>query len=223
IGLTGAAGKVAGAGDWLSNATAGAQDPDSVAAHLGSSLGSASDFLLASAAGQPLAAVLGGLSGAGSSYKEAKSMGADETTAQLVALAGGGIGAVQGLVGPAKVLTNAIERRLTGPLLQVAVRDFLHQAALAGSAQGAHNILVRLSYDPHRGIFEGVPSAAGYGGVVGSLLGGLGAIGGGARAADHQESQAVSAGSASAAAPGLLPLGLMPTLDYYMTGQEWPA
>src|SRR5262249_13717585 len=71
IGLTGAAGKVASFGDWLSNATAGAQDPDSVAAHLGSSLGSASDYLLASAAGgQPLAAVLGGLSGAGSSYKE---------------------------------------------------------------------------------------------------------------------------------------------------------
>src|SRR5262249_34968889 len=185
IGLTGAAGKLAGAGDWLSNATAGAQDQDSVAAHLGSQLGSASDFLLASAAGgQPLAAALGGLSGAGSTYKEAKAMGADETTAQLAALAGGGIGAVQGLLGPAKILTNAIERRLTGALLQAAVRDFLHQAALAGSAQAAHNILARLSYDPHRGIFQGVPSAAGYGGTVGSLVGGLGAVGTGAPAAD---------------------------------------
>src|SRR5262249_61210131 len=49
--------------------------------------------------------------------------------------------------------------------------------------------------------------------------------GGGARAADHQESQAASgtstASKASASEP--LPLGLMPTLDYYMTGQEWPG
>jgi len=232
IGLTGVAGEAAGAGDWLSNATAGAQDQDSVAAHLGSSLGSASDYLLASAAGgQPLSAVLGGLSGAGSTYKEAKAMGADETTAQLVALAGGGIGAAQGLIGPAKILTNAIDQQLTGPLLQAAVREFLHQATLAGSAQAAHNILAKLSYDPQRGIFQDVPSAAGYGGTVGSLLGGLGAVGGevsGQRSAVSDQGAARGFGQAdnqsgTGAAPEPLPLGSLPTLDSYTTGREWPT
>src|SRR5262249_43605886 len=90
----------------------------------------------------------------------------------------------------------------------------------------AHNILARLSYDPHRGIFQGVPSAAGYGGTVGSLVGGLGAVGTGARAADHHESQASSATSATppaSTAPGPLPLPPLTTLAYCMTATEWAA
>jgi hypothetical protein len=153
----------------------GPTDPNSSLAKLGGALGSGSDYMLFGAmpGGQVVGGIAGSLAGGGRAYEEAKRAGADETTARLMALGGATIGAVQGLLGPSRMLSNAIERGVQGPLLRTVVTNALQQAALSGGSHVLENALAKLGYDPERGVFRGVGESALYGGIAGGIFGGV--------------------------------------------------
>jgi hypothetical protein len=153
----------------------GPTDPNSSLAKLGGALGSGSDYMLFGAmpGGQVVGGVAGSLAGGGHAYEEAKRAGADETTARLIALGGATIGAVQGLLGPSRMLSNAIGRGVQGPLLRTVVTNALQQAAVSGGSHVLENALAKLGYDPERGVFRGVGESALYGGIAGGIFGGV--------------------------------------------------
>jgi hypothetical protein len=153
----------------------GPTDPNSSLAKLGGALGSGSDYMLFGAmpGGQVIGGVAGSLAGGGHAYEEAKRAGADETTARLMALGGATIGAVQGLLGPSRMLSNAIGRGVQGPLLRTVVTNALQQAAVSGGSHVLENALAKLGYDPERGVFRGVGESALYGGIAGGIFGGV--------------------------------------------------
>jgi hypothetical protein len=130
----------------------------------------------------PLAAALQyGLSAGESGAQEAIDYGKVED-ADKVFLANMGIGAVSefALGVPARLLKFVQRARKAGVKPETAGREWLkvlgeasvREGAQEGLEQTGQNIVARETYDPNRGVFEGVPTAIGAGMILGPVVGG---------------------------------------------------
>ena len=123
-------------------------------------------------AAPPLAAAYYFADGYGSANEDARSHGASPDTAQGVGLVNGllqaGLASAPGL--GSTVLGRYVTSRVANPILQAAART----AAAGGTggvygalSQTASNAIAKFSYDPDRGLGDGVPEAALTAGVLG--------------------------------------------------------
>jgi hypothetical protein len=156
--------------------------PDTVLNTVAGGVGSAIPFIAATLAGGPVAAgAMGGASGFGSQYTEAKDYGADEKTALASGAIGGAIEGATEYVGGkflpgATKYTGKIAQRFGLPAAKTAGERFV--TGLAGNltenmieegmAQAGQDATAKALYDPTRSVTAGIPNA-----MIGGLGGGL--------------------------------------------------